>query len=100
MTQAQLLADIGAWLVNIAFIATALFPAVTALYWPWWNSAWGWNIVTLEACIAVTLLPAWLYRDFRIDNIGLRWTSTAAFTLVIVVVVWRAFMIWHTQRQE
>ena len=99
MTQVQLLTAIGAWLVNIVFAVSALFPLVTALYWPWWDSWWGRNIVGLEICIAATLLPAVLFRDFAIDSLVLRWAQLVSLTLVAAMVVWRAVMIWHTQRQ-
>lgn len=98
MTQGHLLADIGAVLVNVAFAVSAAFPVVTGAYWPWWASWWGRNIVGLEICIAATLLPATLYRDFGIDSFWLRWISLVSLAAVIAVVVWRAVMIWVTQR--
>lgn len=98
MTQAQFLADAGAVLANVTFGVSLAFPLVTAVFWRWWASWWGRNIVALELGIAVTLLPAVLYRDFGVDSLVLRWVQVAALGTVPLIVAWRAVMIWRTQR--
>jgi hypothetical protein len=86
-------------LINVAFITSALFTPVTSLFWPWWQSTWGWNIVTLEACIAGTLLASWLFLDFGVDFQALQWITAVFLALIIVVITWRAVMIWREQRR-
>lgn len=98
MTQEQLLIDAGAVLANVTFFVSLLFPVVTAFYWRWWDSAWGRNIVSLELGIAVTLLPAVLFRDFGIDSLALRWVQVTALATVPLIVAWRVVMIWLAQR--
>lgn len=98
MTQEQFLADAGMWLANVTFFTSLAFPLATAVFWPWWASWWGRNIVSLELGIAVTLLPAVLFRDFGVDSLVLRWVQAAALATVPLIVVWRAVMIWQTQR--
>lgn len=98
MTQEQLLAEVGGVLANVTFFTSLLFPVVTAFFWPWWASAWGRNIVSLELGIAVTLLPAVLYRDFGTDSLALRWVQVAALATVPLIVIWRVVMIWRAQR--
>lgn len=98
MTQEQLLVDAGGVLANVTFFTSLLFPAVTAFFWRWWASWWGRNIISLELGIAVTLLPAVLYRDFGVDSLVLRWVQVTALATVPLIVAWRAVMIWRTQR--
>jgi hypothetical protein len=99
MTQAQLLTDVGQWLLNLTFAVSVLFPVLASLFWPWWDSWWGVNIITLEACIAATLLPSVLYADFGVDNYVLRWVQVTSLGLVAAVIVWRGVLIWRTQRR-
>lgn len=98
MTQGQFLADAGIVLANVTFFTSLLFPAVTAFFWRWWASAWGRNIVSLELGIAVTLLPAVLFRDFGTDDLALRWVQVTALATVPLIVIWRTVMIWLAQR--
>ena len=86
-------------LVNLAFFVSVIFAPVTSMYWSWWESWWGRNIVALEACIAGTLFGSFLYVDFGIDSIVIRWVQAIFLALVIVVVAWRMVMIWMTQRR-
>jgi len=97
VTQAHFLADLDTVLFHAVFFTALLFPAVTAFFWNWWDSAWGVNIVLLEACIAVTLLPGWLFLAFGIDNWALRWVQAVSFAMVGVVIIWRGVLIWRTQ---
>lgn len=98
MTQEQFLADAGNALENLTFFVSLLFPLVTAFFWPWWESSWGRNIVSLELGIAVTLLPGVLFRDFGVNDLALHWVQLLALATVPLIVVWRVVMIWRTQR--
>lgn len=102
MTQARLILDLSEYAIWFAFLASALFPALTSLFWPWWKTTWGWNIITLELGIALALLPSWLRLAF-----GLRPTASYAFAWLVIVsvfavgfvVTWRGILIWRTQRR-
>ena len=88
-------------LVSVTFWVSFAFPAVTALFWPWWKSWWGRNIVALELCIAVTLLPSVALRYFGLQHEALQllWVQTIALGFVPCVVLWRVVMIWYGQRK-
>lgn len=87
------------WEINVVFLTSLLFPVVTRFYWPWNESSWGWNIISLELSIAGCLLPSFLYIDFRIDDWLLRWSQVIFLAMVGVIVLWRAVIIWQTQRK-
>jgi hypothetical protein len=81
------------------FWVSFVFTPAISLIWPWWESDWGWNIVLLESCIWVSLLPAPLHVMFGVPyGPFLSWFQVAAVLGAGAVVVWRAVMIWHTQR--
>lgn len=90
--------EVTEWEVNACFIASLLFPVVTRLYWPWHESSWGWNIVMLEVGIAGAIFPSWLFIDFRVTGQLLGLLQVIALALVFANVVWRAAMIWRSQR--
>jgi len=94
----SLLREVTEWEVNACFIASVLFPVVTRLYWPWHESSWGWNIVMLEIGIAGAILPSWLFIDFRVSSQTLELLQVISLALVFVNVVWRAVMIYRSQR--
>jgi hypothetical protein len=101
VTQAQLIRDLGEYAIWFSFLAAVGFPLVTSLFWPWWRSEWGWNIVTLEMAIAVALLPAWMHFAFGLTtrgSYGFAWLQVGAVTLVGVIIVWRTVLIFLTQR--
>lgn len=102
MSQAQLIRDAGEYVVWFTFMASVLFPPVTALFWPWWKSPWGWNIITLEMGISVALVFAWLHYAFGITitrSYAATWAQIAAIAFVGCVIIWRAILIWRTQRK-
>jgi hypothetical protein len=101
MTQARLIADLSEYVVWYAFVVTVLFPVVTSAFWPWWKSAWGWNIVTLEMGIALALLAPWLRFAFGIRIVSsyvAGWSEITAIGICGGVVTWRAVIIYLTQR--
>lgn len=85
--------------INVGFWVSLLFPVVTRFYWPWNRSWWGWNTILLELSIAGVLFPGWLYLTFDWGSVYvLAWMELGFFALVILNVIWRAVMIWRTQR--
>jgi hypothetical protein len=100
VTQLQLILDLDLWAVWITFMVAVLFPLVTAFFWPWWTSGWGWNIVTLESAIALALLPAWLHYVFGFTAVSypFRWVQVGSIMAVAFIIVWRSVLIWITQR--
>lgn len=100
MNQLHLLHDIEVWLVNLVFVISVLFPIVTRFYWNWMASEWGKNIIALEVSIAATLVASVLYLDLGVNSLVLRWVSDISLAMVGCVIVWRAVLIWHTQRNE
>ena len=95
----QFLHDYGEALLNIALCVSLLFPFVIGLWWRWWESDWGKNIVALEMGIAITLFPAALFIDWDIDLAVFRWLQVIGLTIVPVVVIHRAYLIIKTQRE-
>ncbi len=98
MPQDHVLTVIDHVLINAAFITSLLFVPVTSVYWPWWQSWWGRNIVILELCIAGTLFSSWLFLDFGISSDALQWVAAFFLTIIVGIVIWRAVMIWFEQR--
>jgi len=97
MNQALLAA--AHWEINVGFAVSVLFPVVTRFFWPWNESEWGWNIVSLDLSIAGTLLASVLKIDFGIVNNPLVATQVAFLALVIANLTWRTVIIWQTQRE-
>jgi hypothetical protein len=92
-----MLRSIVDWEVNAGFLISLLFPIVTRLYWPWNESWWGINIIALEMAIAGTLFPSFVFLDFGVDDLALRWFQVVSLGAVIATLIWRAVMIWLTQ---
>lgn len=86
------------WEVQVGFVVSVLFPVITRVYWPWNQSWWGWNTVLLELSLAGVLFPSWMEINFRFDDIWLQWMEAASLGAVTLNVLWRAVMIWRTQR--
>lgn len=84
---------------QFTFWAALLFPAVTALFWPWWRSVWGMNLVTLEVWIWISLLPAPLHAYFGVPYAPLMVFQVAAVCGAGLTVIWRAVLIYLTQRR-
>lgn len=99
MTQLQFLTG---WVMSgagVAFWTCALWPGITAVFWPWWRHQWGLNMVIKTELIALGLLATVLHREFGVMNVYvLLWTTAVAVTLIPVVVAWRTVLIWRGQR--
>jgi hypothetical protein len=83
------------------FWITLVFPIITAFFWPWWTSVWGWNIISLDAGSCVSLLPAPLHAIFGIPyGPVLNWFQIGAVFLFGLIIIWRTVIIWIVQRRE
>ena len=102
MTQIAFLTDWARDVVGVTFWVCVAFPLVVSFVWPWWKSEWGWNIILLEAAIALTLLRGVLISEFgfAFGSLPLLWVAVLSLTLVPIVVVWRGFLIIRTQLSD
>lgn len=93
------LADAGA---ATLFWVCAAFPVVMSGMWPWWQSAWGKNIVSLEWSIALALLPTICREEFGIntDTYLFGWIVVASLFSAVAIVIWRGVLIFTTQFEE
>jgi hypothetical protein len=86
------------WGVRILGWVTLLFPLVNAAFWPWWKTGWGWNLITFDMGVFISILPSWLGVTFGIrDNMSVYWIEIIGVDLVILNVVWRTYIIIRTQ---
>ena len=100
MTQAQFLADWIQDVVLIGFVAAVLFPVAAAFILPWWRHAFGLNMIALDLALGIALFPAVLHRVFGVSLTSIAYTYVIAISLTIVpiVIVWRFWVIYKTQR--
>lgn len=79
------------------------FVAAVSLFWPWWKSQLGWTIAAKSIAIALAVLPSILYTWFGPgvyrDAPWLAWVAIGALALIPPILVWRAVILWHTQRR-
>lgn len=101
MTQRQFLLDYLAWFAVVVFWTGLLAPAVTALFWRWWKSVWGWNIVSLELCLSGLLLEPSVEQmsGFRISPFSLFWLWLDVFLITAAagIMVWRTIVVYGVQ---
>lgn len=92
--------EVGLWLISLVFWLSVAFPVLVSAFWPWWESWWGRNLVALEACIALDLLPEILiiYFHMGVDIVFFEWFQDGALALTCLVIIWRFIMTWQTQR--
>jgi hypothetical protein len=96
----QPLLDAVQWAANFTFWGSAVvFPALTARFWPWWKSDWGWNIVLFELVVGGTSLPYVLLLNWHIHGTWLAWMEAVFLSTAFVVLAWRTVIIWHAQRE-
>lgn len=94
----QPLLDAAQWAVNFAFWGSIVFPAVTAAFWPWWQTWWGWNIISFDAALGGASLPYVLVLNWRVTGTWLVWMEVLCLGAGFVIIAWRTAMIWRTQR--
>lgn len=102
MTQAELIVNFVNWGINVAFIVSLVFPIAIRPIWAWTKHSWGWNIVVLDWAISLALLPVWVHRAFNLnpDTYLFGWIQAASIWIVPVIILWRAVIIWLTQRYK
>jgi hypothetical protein len=92
----------GDWVqvaVLVAFFVSALFPVAVAVFWPWWDHALGWNIVSLDSAVAVALFPAFLRRiGVNLTPLEILVVSALSITVVPIIIAWRAVVIYNAQK--
>jgi hypothetical protein len=93
----QPLLDAAQWAANFAFWGSLVFPVVTALFWPWWQSWWGWNIVSFDLALGGASFPYMLVLNWNVHGTWLVWTEIVFLGISFVIIAWRTFMIWKTQ---
>lgn len=100
MTQLQFLAEFGQWASVAAFVTGVLFPLV-GLYWPWWETWLGRNLVYFDYVVALALLPLFLHYVFDLTTRTLyfAWIQTLSIGFVPLLIVWRAALIYREQRR-
>lgn len=102
MTQLQLLTDLANIGAGLLFWVCFAFPFVIAMVWPWWQSWWGRNIVSLEIALAMALLPSVLHRELELSasTYLFGWIIVGALFAAAAIVIWRGVMIFRVQRRE
>lgn len=102
MTQLQLITDLLIWGGGFLFWVSGAFPVVVSVIWPWWQSWWGRNIVSLDVAIALALLPSTLYHQFGVmpSTYLFGWITVGALFGAGIVVAWRTVLIFRTQLAE
>lgn len=104
MSESHILFQVASIGGQAGFWAAFLFPAVTAFYWPWWTNVWGWTIVLLDSTIALALLGDVLVIEFgmrpgSVPGHVFAWIEAVALCMVPAVIVWRAVLVFITQRR-
>lgn len=100
--QWHLIADLIDAAVALLFWVCAVFPVIVGIVWPWWQSWWGRNIVSLEVALAVALLPSVLHKEFGLntDTYVYGWLVVASLFAAAIIVVWRSVMIFIIQHRN
>jgi hypothetical protein len=96
----QPLIDAVEWSVNLSFWAAIAFPFVIGTIWFWWLDWWGQNMIAFDLCFAGAALPLVLRYDFGVKASALAWVDVISLSLVTLVVIHRAVMIFVTQRRK
>lgn len=96
----QPLIDAVEWAVNLSFWTAVAFPFVIGLIWFWWLDWWGQNMIALDFCFAGATLSLVLRYDFGVKASALAWVTVISLSLVTVVLIHRAVMIFTTQRKR
>lgn len=89
--------------IQVIFYSGLAAPAVMASFWVWWRSELGWSIVAKTLALSLALLPAmflyWFGPTAFTTSDALRWFSIVALAAVPVILWWRVWVIFKTQRK-
>lgn len=100
MTQLRFLVDWENAAVGVTFWVCLLWPLVVRTFWAWNRSEWGWNMALKTEMLAVATLPVILHREFGVQpGYPLLWVAVVGITVIPLVVLWRTWLIWRTQRR-
>lgn len=81
---------------NFLFWSSAVFFLLIGLFWPWWKSFWGINLVSFDFFLGMAVMPFVLSYDFGIriaGNAVYGWTVGTGLWLGGVTVLWRGWLI-------
>jgi hypothetical protein len=100
VTQAQFLLDWANDAIIPAFLVSLLFPVIVAPYYRWWSNEFGWNLSIKSWVIAIALLPSFVHRVFGVpvNVLAFMYMVVVAITTIPIVLIWRAWAIYKTQR--
>ena len=104
MTQLQFIQQVAIYGIQVGFWVAVAFPVVSAFFWPWWRHAWGMTIVALDVAIALALLVSVMTLEFGLvlgstPGYVLAWTEAFSLWAIPAIIVWRAFLVFRTQRR-
>jgi hypothetical protein len=96
----QALADWLSAAIAGVFFSALLLPVVTAMYWRWWQTELGVNLMAFDILLAAAVSPRAVYLVFGVtpSRAAYLWLSCIVLTLIIPAVIWRAWLLWTLQR--
>jgi hypothetical protein len=100
MTQMHFLMDWVQIAVIASFLASAFFPVSVSFFYPWWETALGWNLVSLDGALALALLPSFLHQMFgvNITSVWFLYLIAVSISAIPPIVLWRTWIIYRAQR--
>jgi len=96
----EYLRTMSEWGASFAFWSAVGFIIFSGTAWPWWQSQWGVNIISLEIAIALALLEPVMAYDFGLhgaSDITLAWVEMIALWLVGFIILWRGLLVLSAQ---
>jgi hypothetical protein len=96
----QPLIDATQWVLNITFWSSVAFVLVTTMLWPWWQDWFGQTMIAFDLCISGATLPSLLSVDWGVHGTFRAWVTIIFLGLAPLVIGWRTFMIFRTQRRR
>lgn len=102
MTQAQLVADLGSYVVFFACAASVAFLIVYLALAQGWKTEIGRALITLDAGLTLALGPSVLHRLFGLSlaSTGFAWYFVASIALVGAATWWRTWFVIKVQWRQ
>ena len=89
-------------IIQVIFYSGLLTPLVMATFWRWWQTELGWSIVAKTLCLSASLLMVMLTYWFGptdfLRSAGLQWFTVVMLAAIPVILWWRVWVIFKTQR--